>query len=113
MAFASLRERFSISYFDGYLLIKVGVDIARGELDAARAACAELATGKTRWSMPLMHDEFVRVTETLCPLLAANDRTAMARLLHEWEAYTVEKLKLDGVWERTPFPLEETRPNRR
>lgn len=28
------------------------------------------------------------------------------RELHEWEAYTVDKLKLGDIWEKTPFPLE-------
>jgi hypothetical protein len=49
---------------------------------------------------------FLRVTETLYPLLEADDRPAIARLLHEWEAFTIGKLKLEDIWERTPFPLE-------
>ncbi len=106
VAFASDRTRFSITAFSGYLLRTVGVDIARGDLDSARAACAELATGRTRWSMPLMREEFERITGALCPLLASGDRAGMARFLHEWEAYTVDKLKLRDIWEPTPFPLE-------
>ena len=106
VAFASDRTRFFLTAFDGYLLRSVGVDIARGDLETARATCAELATGRTRWSMPLMREEFERITGVLCPLLASDDRAGMARLLHEWEAYTVDKLKLRDVWEPTPFPLE-------
>lgn len=34
----------------------------------------------------------------------------MARLLHEWEAYTVEKLKIGQIYEPTPFPLERDAP---
>ena len=30
----------------------------------------------------------------------------MARLLHQWEAYTVEQLKIGHIYEPTPFPLE-------
>ncbi len=91
--FASSREKFPLKPFDLFLLLRVGVDIARGDLDAARAACAELGTGRTRWSSPDLREEFDRVSGTLCPLLAANDRPAMARLLQECEAYTVEKPK--------------------
>jgi len=106
VALASDRKRFSLTAFDGYLLRKVGVDIARGDLAAASATCAVLASGRTRWSMPLMRAEFDRITGTLRPLLAAKDQAGMARLLHEWEAYTVDKLKLRDIWEPTPFPLE-------
>jgi len=63
--------------------------------------------------MPLMREEFERITGVLCPLLASGDRVAMARLLHEWKAFTVDKLKLSDIWEPTPFPLEtrdRTRP---
>ena len=34
-------------------------------------------------------------------------KLALVEILHRWEAYTVEKLKLAAIWERTPFPLEE------
>lgn len=38
--------------------------------------------------------------------LAENDRTGLARVLHEWEAYTVKSFKIEHLWEPTPFPLE-------
>jgi hypothetical protein len=100
------RERFPLTHFDAYLLRKVSVDIARGDLGAARSTCAELATGRTMWSAPLMREEFIRITETLCPLLTRGDRAALASLLHDWEAYTVKQLKIEALWEPTPFPLE-------
>lgn len=104
--FASDRERFGAWPFDLFTLQRVGVDCARGDLDSARAGCAALKSGLTRWSMASMRDDFDRVTGELCPLLAANDRAGMARLLHQWEAYTVEKLKIGHIYEPTPFPLE-------
>ncbi len=105
-AFASSRERFPGRPFDAFPLRSIGVDVARGDLDRARATCAKLSTGGTMWSAPEMHEEFARITGTLCPLLAAGDRPGMARLLHEWEAYTVDMLKLGDIWEKTPFPIE-------
>ena len=104
--FASSKERFSLTAFDGYLLRKVGVDIARGDLDGARATCAESPPDARSGRCSLMRDEFVRITGALCPLLASNDRPAMARLLHQWEAFTVDKLKIGHIFEPTPFPLE-------
>jgi hypothetical protein len=104
--FASSKELFRGVAFGGFLLHKASVDAALGNLDSALAVCRELATGRTRWSMPLMREDFLRVTETLWPLLETGDRPALARLLHEWEAYTIGKLKLEDIWEKTPFPLE-------
>lgn len=39
--------------------------------------------------------------------LSRKDKLALVDILHRWEAYSVEKLKLTPIWERTPFPLEE------
>jgi hypothetical protein len=115
VAFADSSERFSLTAFRYYHLRSLGVDAARGDLEGARKTCAELVGGRTKWSVPSMRDDFDRVTGELCPLLAANDRAGMARLLHQWEAYTVEKLKIGHIYEPTPFPLElmaDERPTR-
>ncbi len=106
VAFADCSQRFSLTAFRSYHLRSVGVDAARGDLERARRTCAELVGGRTKWSMPSMREEFDRVTGELCPLLAADDRAGMAKLLHQWEAYTVEKLKIGHIYEPTPFPLE-------
>jgi hypothetical protein len=42
----------------------------------------------------------------LGPDVTRKDRAEIAGLLHEWEAYSVHKLDLGKVWERTPFPIE-------
>lgn len=103
-------ERFRLSGFDAFLLRKVVVDVARGDLESARSICTKLATGRTMWSGPRMREEFDRVMQRLCPLLAADDRTGLVWLLREWEAYSVKNLELEVVWEPTPFPLEQVRP---
>ena len=41
-----------------------------------------------------------------CALLAADDRAGLAKALHEWEALTVKNLKIESLWETTPYPLE-------
>jgi hypothetical protein len=43
------------------------------------------------------------------------DRAGLARLLHEWEAYTVKNFKIEHLGEPTPFPLklaDDRLPNR-
>jgi hypothetical protein len=55
-----------------------------------------------------MQEEYDRITKMLCPLVAANDRPGLARLLHEFEAGSAKDMKLDKIWEPTPFPIELT-----
>jgi hypothetical protein len=87
---------------------RIIVEVALGDLDAARATAAEnLATWST--TRP-EHDEetqekYRRLRE-LCARVAADEREGLAQLLHEWEALTVKNLKIEHLWEPTPFPLE-------
>jgi hypothetical protein len=87
---------------------KVIVDLALGNLDAARAICLENAES---WSRD--HPQYDDVDRAkyrgrvkLSEFLAAGDRSGLARILHDWEAFTVKNLKIEHLWERTPFPLE-------
>jgi hypothetical protein len=100
------RGRFLLNSLDAFPLRKVVVDVALGDLDAARSICATLLTGRTMWSAPDMREVFSMIVDALCPLLAANDRVGLARQLREWEAYTARNLKIESIWEPTPFPLE-------
>ena len=94
--------------FNGFVPMELAVQMARGKLDIARHIC--------RHWMPRFSEEtygqddddkakFRRMKE-LCRLLAADDREGMAKLLHAWEAQTVRNLKIEHLWEPTPFPLE-------
>lgn len=80
--------------------------IAEGNLDAARDLIATSEFAAHVW---LPHLKRLGLDEKLLALgnkLSHEDRLTLAGLLHEWEAYSVEKLKLGKIWERTPFPLE-------
>jgi hypothetical protein len=87
---------------------KLIVDVALGDLDSARAICKEKIQ---EWSTdhPGYDDDarahFARL-RALCAALAANDRACLAKLLHEWEALTVKNLRIEHLWQPTPFPLE-------
>ncbi|OZB03406.1 MAG: hypothetical protein B7X67_17115, partial [Rhizobiales bacterium 39-66-18] len=77
-----------------------------GNLDAARDLIATSEFASYVW---LPHLKRLGLDEKLLALgnkLPHEDRLTLAGLLHEWEAYSVEKLKLGKIWERTPFPLE-------
>ena len=101
------KENFSYTYLDLYEIRKIYVDVARGDLNSARAICAFLATEHgRRKNLPMMHEEYNLIMDRLCPLLAANDKPGLARFLQECEAKSVRNLKLEKLWEATPFPLE-------
>jgi hypothetical protein len=101
------RHMFRHQLFD-WPQCKIIVDVALGDLDAARALCKNYLP---RWSVDQPeHDEdskakYRRLRE-LCMRLAENDRAGLAQLLHEWEAYTVKNFKIEHLWEPSPFPLE-------
>ncbi len=84
------------------------MDVALGDFTAARLRCADPIA---RWLLETDgwdsdgKDKLGRAQQ-LCRLLAADDRAGMAALLHAWEAQTVRNLKIEHLWEPTPFPLE-------
>ena len=74
---------------------RVVVEAARGRLDEVRKICRDEFS---RWPS--------KSAEAICALLAENDIAGIVALLHEWEATTVRNLKIEHLWEPTPFPLE-------
>lgn len=106
VAFTS-KHRFRDTHLDFYPDRKIFVDVARGDLEAARTICAYFATDRAkRWYLPQMQEEYDRITKMLCPLVASNNRLGLARLLHDFETGSAKDLKLNTVWEPTPFPIE-------
>lgn len=88
---------------------KIIADVALGDLASAKAIAER---NIERWSIdqPYYDEEdrqkYRRIRE-LCACLAEGDRAGLARLLHEWEGYTVNKLKIEYLWQPTPFPIEQ------
>ena len=54
------------------------------------------------WRRP----EFEHVADELVPLMRADDRQGVVRLLHRWEEDRVRRFGLEAIYEPTPFPLE-------
>lgn len=91
----------------GHVLSYIRRLFALGDLDRARDVLAS-DDRAAKWFVDL---ERLGIKDTLMSLgnrLGPTDRAKLAGLLHEWEAYTVQKLKIAYLWERTPFPVEET-----
>jgi hypothetical protein len=101
------KEHFPVTHLDLYPATRILVDIARGDLAAAQAICGYLKTqeGRVRY-MPYLLEYYDRVVQELCPLVAANDKTGLAKLLHSYEAQSVKNLKIEKFWEKTPLPIE-------
>lgn len=100
---ASSAERFSGQELSGFPHLKVPIDVARGNLKSACSICCEV----NEWVASLEDEDPLKiVVNGLCPLLADNDVQGLIRQLHAWEEYTVKQLKLEKIWERTPFPIE-------
>jgi hypothetical protein len=100
------KERFPVKHLDLYPVIRIFVDIARGDLIAAEAICKYLKTKEGRAEYFYMQEKYDRVVQELCPLVAANDRAGLAKLLHSYEVQSVKNLKLEKFWKPTPFPIE-------
>ena len=102
----TVESRFRDTYLELYPIRKIYVDLARGDLDAARLIYDYFKTDKAKRQHKCMPEEFALVTETIRPLLSRNDRAGLAQLLHDLEAGAVKRLKLQKIWEPTPFPFE-------
>jgi hypothetical protein len=103
---AGPREHPPLHYWPA---TKIMFDTALGDLGAARKICCERVAHWTEENYGRGDEDDkakVRRLNELCRLLAADNRAGMAKLLHEWEAQTVRNLKIEHLWEPTPFPLE-------
>jgi hypothetical protein len=87
---------------------KIVLDVALGNLDVAREISRNVVA-KRSVDEPHLDDvdrEYLRKVKALCALLKQDDREGMAGMLHEWEAEMVRNMKMEYLWEPTPFPLE-------
>lgn len=101
------KERFPDTCLDLFEMSKIFVDVARGDLQSASSICDYMKTDRARRRyLPDMQERYDRVTKELCPLIAANDRAGLARLLHQYEQSSIQAMKLEKFWEPTPFPIE-------
>jgi hypothetical protein len=81
--------------------------LALGDLDTVRALPADEPEDDAAVEMLNQHADGLgsRLREQGARI-SSDDRAALARFLHEEEAYSVAKLKVGHVWQSTPFPLE-------
>jgi hypothetical protein len=83
--------------------LKMTMEIACGRLEAARTTQLHVVEKMARVAEP---GAYLKQIHSLCNLLDNDDRPGMARLLYEREIETIRNLKIEHLWEPTPFPLE-------
>ena len=98
------KERFNGQQLELFGYLKIYVDIARGDFDSALKASERMkTTGRYSSDAPNIFDQ---ITNTIHPILIANDYAALGQVLRAWEQYQVKGRKLEELWEPTPFPFE-------
>jgi hypothetical protein len=80
--------------------------VAMGDLDAARGFLANDLKGIYKRPLNAFRQGLADRLLQDGARASAEDRQALADYLHDCEAYTVDKLKVGHLWERTPFPIE-------
>ena len=96
------------NYLLGWPITQLHFEFARGRLDEARALCREHVDPRAIATYGRDEEDKaeLRRCQQLSRLLKAHDRAGLAAALHSYEAETVRNLKIEHLWEPTPFPLE-------
>jgi hypothetical protein len=100
------ESEFSWAKLKRWYLHDLTINVALGNLDAARATCEALASNELRWELHYFPVFSQRILSELWPALQSGDRPRMAEFLRSCEAHSVKALKLEKYWEPTPFPIE-------
>jgi hypothetical protein len=92
-----------------WVIYKIHFSAAFGRFDQALRRFERIkhwTHSRWGWRRP----EFDQLADGLMPLIRANDRNGVIRLLHEWEEDAVRRTGLESIYESTPFPLELQSP---
>jgi hypothetical protein len=100
------HHAFRTGSMEWFLLRNIKIQAALGNFDKARAIGEQLASGQTFWTKPDLRESWEPILTELYPLLQADDREGVARLLHQWERGVAESHKFGSIWEPSPFPFE-------
>ncbi|WP_342363203.1 hypothetical protein [Terrarubrum flagellatum] len=83
--------------------------LAFGELDEAARLLSEEICAPDRTILDRESEGLSERVKEVGAGISAGDREAIARVLHRLEARMAASLKLEKIWEPTPFPLELAR----
>ena len=102
------KRNFRHTYLNQYAERRIYIETALGHREAAMTLCAYFTSelAKRRYEHD-MQGELELIKLRLCPMILRDDIAGLAAFLHELEETAVRRNKLEKIWERTPFPLEE------
>ncbi len=102
-----LKGHFFAGTLEYAPLRKLYIYLALGYLQAAGEILQQFSKHPQHWAeMAHTSEHFTELMDVVRPLVYAQDKPAIAALLHKWEVYSVKQLKLEKYWQKTPFPIE-------
>jgi hypothetical protein len=103
VAFAT-KERFPSTWLNAYPYRKVYADIALGNFDAANESCERVY--ESRRKSDYIAEILDPIISDIWPAVRRRDKAALAAMLHRFEEEAAKRMKLEHIWEPSPFPLE-------
>ncbi len=98
------KERFPSKWLDAFPFRKIYAEIALGDLNAANESCERVA--ENRKKSDYIAEILDPIINDIWPAVRKRDKAALAKMLHRWETEAAKRMKLEHIWEPTPFPLE-------
>ena len=90
--------------YGGEHIIRCYLDAALGRFESSLAHLEVMRANPKffREGREDLHDKLM----AMAAALETGDRKRISAFLHECEAYTVKQLKLEKLWQPSPFPIE-------
>jgi hypothetical protein len=106
---AAIMERWQGHHLvnDGWT--RIPVEFALGNVDQAETLCTDRICNFPEPGPKEAQVSRSKIlgTQELCRLLRSGDVAGAVAKLHDWELQTVKNLKIEHLWQPTPFPIEE------
>jgi hypothetical protein len=98
------KENFPHTWLDAFPYRRIFAEIALGDFEAAHESCERVAAERKR--SDFIAEILDPIINDVWPLVRDRNKPVLAKMLHQWEAEAVKRMKLENIWEPTPFPLE-------
>lgn len=87
--------------------MRLCLDAALGNFDAAREHLKTLRQYESSFLRNALSPDHLKVLmSAFAAKVESEDRAGVAAFLHDWECQKVKALKLEHLWQPTPFPVE-------
>lgn len=100
------KEHCPHTWLNAFPFRRIYAEIALGDLNAANESCERVA--EERKKSDYIAEILDPIINDIWPAVRRHDKAALAKMLHRWEAEAAKRMKLEHIWEPTPFPLESS-----